>query len=154
MRGYKTAKLLFAFGARPYYLLSFRWWRIAMAMLNTLATVWLVLLGVGLVQGQAPGDNDPICTEETIDGVQNPFFAKRPVYSASERPLMDSRNYNRLLQESGNAYIPWMSVDRDNNNTGDVVTEVRRQWFPGISSLISLGLCSGLNREQSHVRGQ
>ena len=101
-----------------------------MAMLNNLGTVWLVLLGLRLVtrvQGQAPGDSDPICTEETINGLQNPFFANRPVYSASERPLMDSRDYNRLLQERGNAYTPWQSVDRDNNNTGDVVTEVR-QW--------------------------
>ena len=92
----------------------------------------LVGLWIGLVfglldciEGQAPGDGDALCTEEIIDGVQNPFFPFHPVYSASERPLMDSRDYNRLLQESGNVYIPWQSVDRDNNNTGDVVSEVK-----------------------------
>ena len=67
---------------------------------------------------------------------------------------MDSRDYNRLLQESGNVYIPWQSVNRDNNNTSDVVTEVRRRWFPDISLLINLALCSGLNWEQPRVRGQ
>ena len=37
---------------------------------------------------------------------------------------MDSRDYNRLLQESGDAYVPRQSVDRDNNNTNDIITEV------------------------------
>ena len=66
-----------------------------------------------------------VYTEKTIDGTPNPFFALHPVYTARERPLMDSRDYIRLLLESGDIYIPWQSVDRDNNNTGDVVTEVR-----------------------------
>ena len=93
----------------------------------------IVVLWLGLmlrlsdsIEGQAPGDGDPLCTEEIIDGIPNPFFNNHPVYTARERPLMDSRDYIRLLQESGNAYIPWQSVDGDNNNTGDVVTEVRR----------------------------
>ena len=78
------------------------------------------------IEGQAPGDGDALCTEEFIDGVQNPFFNNHQVYySARERPLMDSSDSIRLLQESGNAYIPWQSVDRDNNNTGGIVTEVR-----------------------------
>ena len=67
-----------------------------------------------------------VYTEELIDGIKNPFFNNHPVYSARERPLMDSRDYNRLLQEGGNVYIPWQSVDKDNNNTGDVVTEVKK----------------------------
>ena len=94
----------------------------------------LLLLWLGLVfilshciEGQAPGDGAPLCTEEIIDGIPNPFFNNHPVYTANERPLMDSRDYIRLLQESGTAYIPWQSVDRDNNNTVDVVTEVRRR---------------------------
>ena len=93
----------------------------------------LVVLWLGLmlrlsdsIEGQAPGDDDPLCTEEFVDGIQNPFFDFRPVYSARERPLMDSRDYNRLLQESGDAYIAWQSVDRDNNNTDDSITEVKR----------------------------
>ena len=81
------------------------------------------------IEGQAPGDGDALCTEEIIDGMSNPFFNNHPVYSTRERPLMDSRDYVRLLHASGNIYIPWQSVDRDNNNTGDVVTEVRSRWF-------------------------
>ena len=60
-----------------------------------------------------------------MDGVANPFFANRPVYSASERPLMDSSDYNRLLQGTGDTYLPWQSVDRDNNNTNEQITRVR-----------------------------
>ncbi|CAI8044856.1 Ephrin type-A receptor 4-A [Geodia barretti] len=75
------------------------------------------------VHGQAPGDGSDLCTEDSIQGFPNPFFEIRPVYSASERPLMDSRDYLRLLQESGDAYVPWQSLDRDNNNTNMVVTE-------------------------------
>ena len=87
--------------------------------------VVLLISHAGCVQDQAPGDGVDICTEETINEISNPFFANRPVYSSSERPLMDSRDYNRLLQESGDAYVPWQSVDRDNNNTNDVATEVK-----------------------------
>ena len=92
---------------------------------SLVAVVVLLISHAGCVQDQAPGDGVDICTEETIDGVTNPFFALRPMYSANERPLMDSRDYNRLLQESGDAYVPWQSLDRDNNNSIDVVTEVR-----------------------------
>ena len=97
-----------------------------------LVRLWLGLV-FGLangIEGQAPGDRDALRTEETIDGTPNPFFNNHPVYSARERPLMDSRDYVRLLQESGTAYVPWQSVDRDNNNTVDVIiTEVRSRWF-------------------------
>ena len=91
------------------------------------AVIGLVLLRLrptNSQQNQAPGDGEAICTEETIDGTTNPLFDNRPVYSASERPLMDSRDYNRLLQGSGNVYIPWQSVDRDNNNSNEEVTRV------------------------------
>ena len=99
-------------------------------MLTTLkfAVIGLVLLRLrptNSQQNQAPGDGEAICTEETIDGTTNPLFDNRPVYSASERPLMDSRDYNRLLQGSDGVYIPWQSVDRDNNNSVQVTTEVR-----------------------------
>ena len=79
------------------------------------------------IRDQTPGDGDATCTDEIIDGVANPFFANRPVYSASERPLMDSRDYKHLLQGSGDVYVPWQSVDRDNNNTNEVVTRVSVQ---------------------------
>ena len=93
----------------------------------TLVVLWPVLLTghTGCVQDQVPGDGAVICTEEIVNGEPNPFFANRPMYSVNERPLMDSRDYNRLLQESGDAYVPWQSLDRDNNNTNIVVTEVR-----------------------------
>ena len=76
------------------------------------------------IRDQAPGDGDAICTDEIIDGVANPFFANRPVYFPSERPLMDSRDYNRLLQGSGSTYLPWQSVNKDTNNSAEVITEV------------------------------
>ena len=124
-------------------------------MLPRLVVLWLWLM-FGLlvcVEGQAPGDGDPLCTEATINGMSNPFFALHPMYSARERPLMDSRDYTRLLQESGMVYVPWQSVDRDNNNTGDVTTEVRRRWYI-VLPFISIGVCSGVNRSQLHVREQ
>ena len=96
---------------------------------SSLGLVLVLALASGVL-GQAPGDGHLLCTEETISGFHNPFFASHPVYSANERPLMDSRDYSRLLQESGTLYIPWQSVDRDNNNTGDVVTEVNCVPFP------------------------
>ena len=102
---------------------------VSWGIMPCLLVLWLALMFrlSGSIQGQAPGDGHAICTEETVDGIPNPFFANHPVYSARERPLMDSRDYTRLLQESGNTYIPWQSVDRDNNNTGDVVTEVAKR---------------------------
>ena len=92
---------------------------------SLLAVVVLFIGHASCVQDQAPGDGVDICIEEIINGEQNPFFANRPMYSANERPLMDSRDYNRLLQESGDAYVPWQSLDKDHNNTNMVVTEVR-----------------------------
>ena len=116
-----------------------------------------VLVLVGLVSGiqaQAPGDGDLLCVNETVDGMQNPFFADHPVYSANERPLMDSRDYIRLLQQSIDTYIPWQSVDRDNNNTGDFFTEVRFLHPYDRIMQVHVLVSSGLNRGQSHVRDQ
>ena len=99
--------------------------RLVMRMSSVI--VWLVALCVGLasgVQDQAPGDGNPLCTDETINGTENPFFANHPVYSASERPLMDSRDYVRLLQGGEGVYLPWQTVDRDNNNTNEDMTSV------------------------------
>ena len=97
------------------------------------------------VHGQAPGDGSDLCTEDSIQGFPNPFFEIRPVYSASERPLMDSRDYLRLLQENGDTYVPWQSLDRDNNNTNGVITEVRTiPLYIRICSNIKLISLSGL----------
>ena len=85
--------------------------------------VLLEYLGSCVVIAQAPGDGDPLCTDEVINGMTNPFFFDRPTYGTSERPLMDSRDYTRLLQGS----MPWQSVDNDNNNTVGVAPAVRKR---------------------------
>ena len=84
--------------------------------------VELFLSVISRTEAQAPGDGNPICTEEVVNGMANPFFALRPTYSPNERPLMDSRYYVGLLQGGDN--IPWQSVDNDNNNTAGVATAV------------------------------
>ena len=82
------------------------------------------------VHGQAPGDGSDLCTEDSIQGFPNPFFEIHPVYSASERPLMDSRDYLRLLQGNGDIDVPWQSVDMDNNNSNALITEVKQLFTP------------------------
>ena len=104
------------------------------------------------IRDQAPGDGDALCTEEIVDGMTNPFFANRPMYSASERPLMDSRDYVRLLQGSGDVYVPWQSVDRDNNNTNEEVTRVSIQGL--LISYLNFCALSGLKQQHLHVLGE
>ena len=89
---------------------------------TTLLYVGLFLSVVSRTVAQAPGDGDPICTDEVVNGMTNPFFAQRPTYSPNERPLMDSRDYVGLLQGGDN--IPWQTVDNDDNNTAGVPTSV------------------------------
>ena len=84
----------------------------------------LVLRFACCIVSQAPGDGDPLCVDEAINGEENPFFALRPTYADNVRPLMDSRDYVVLLTEDETAHIPWQQVDNDNNNTDRVVTEV------------------------------
>ena len=88
--------------------------------------VFVLLIGHAgrCIRDQAPEDGDALCTAEIVNGMTNPFFANHPVYSASERPLMDSRDYVRLLQGSGDVYVPWQSVDRDTNNSAEFITGV------------------------------
>ena len=76
---------------------------------------------VSRTEAQAPGDGDPICTEEVVNGMMSPYFAIRPAYSPNQRPLIDSRDYVGLLQGGD---IPWQSIDIDNNNTAGVATAV------------------------------
>ena len=105
------------------------------------------------IRDQAPGDGDALCTDEIVYGMTNPFFANRPVYSASERPLMNSRDYVRLLQGSGDVYIPWQSVDRDNNNTNEQVTRVSVRGYL-IRYYLNFCAISGLKHQHLHVLGQ
>ena len=51
----------------------------------------VVVKFVTLVSSQAPGDGDPICVQEVVDGKTSPFFPLHPTYPANEHPLMDSR---------------------------------------------------------------
>ena len=108
------------------------------AKIENMATyaMWLVLVFsfVCCVVSQAPGDGDPLCVDEVIDGDENPFFAQRPTYADNVRPLMDSRDYVVLLAGDDMAHIPWQQVDNDNNNSNTIVTEV--------SFLIHVNVCS------------
>ena len=88
---------------------------------TALLFIGLFLSVVPMTEAQAPGDGDPICTNELLNGMPNPFFVLRPTYSPNERPLMDSRDYVSLLQ-GGN--LPWQSVDNDDNNTAGLATAV------------------------------
>ena len=92
--------------------MTFRMMRLSSALLY----VGFFLSVVSRTEAQAPGDGDPICTDEFLDGMPNPFFALRPTYTPNERPLMDSRDYVSLLQGEDN--IPWQTVDNDNNTAG------------------------------------
>ena len=98
-------------------------------MVETYAT-WLVLVFsfVCCIVSPAPGDGDPLCVDEVIDGEENPFFVLRPTYADNVRPLMDSRDYVVLLTEDETAHVPWQQVDNDNNNTNSVITEVRTMY--------------------------
>ena len=89
---------------------------------SALLYVGFFLSVVSRTEAQAPGDGDPICTEEVVNGMMSPFFATRPAYSPYERPLMDSRDYIGLLQGGDN--LPWQTVDNDDNNTAGIATNV------------------------------
>ena len=89
---------------------------------SALLYVGFFLSVVSRTEAQAPGDGDPICTDEVINGMANPFFAIRPTYSPNERSLMDSRDYVGLLQGGDN--IPWQTIDNDDNNTAEAITAV------------------------------
>lgn len=75
---------------------------------------------------QAPGDGDPLCINEMIDGSPNTYlnYSARPVYPATVWPLMDSRDYVNLLL--GRDAV-WQQVDQDTNNTPEIATNVSLQ---------------------------
>ena len=70
------------------------------------------------VVAQAPGDGDELCVSAIIDGMVNPFYNDPSSYANNERVLMDSWNYAALLDPT------WQRVDNDDNNEGDVITQV------------------------------
>ena len=92
-------------------------------------SVWLAFIFsfVTCVLSQAPGDGDPLCVDEVVDGEANSL---RPTHADNVRPLMDSRDYFLPLAGDEMVHnIPWQQVDYDNNNANTVgnptvVTEV------------------------------
>ena len=83
----------------------------------------LVVFSVNCVIAQAPGDADPICLSEMIDGDLNPFFNVHD-YGPNRRALMDSKDYSGLLQGADPEDLPWQSVDVDDNNDPQITTAV------------------------------
>ena len=83
----------------------------------------LIVILVGSVIAQAPGDGDSLCLTEVIEGVMNPFFNVRD-YGPNRRALMDSKDYSGLLQGADPEDLPWQSVDVDDNNDPELVTDV------------------------------
>ena len=81
------------------------------------------IFSVSCVIAQAPGDADPLCLSEMIDGVTNPFFNDHN-YGSNRRALMDSKDYSGLLQGADPEDLPWQSVDVDDNNDPQYITEV------------------------------
>lgn len=83
---------------------------------------------------QAPGDGDPLCINETIDGSPNTYlnYSARPVYPARVWPLMDSRDYVNLLLGK---HPVWQQVDNDTNYSPEFGTNV---------SLLTMYVCKML----------
>ena len=74
-----------------------------------------LLVLVHHVLAQAPGDRDVLCVDPGSS-----FFIPRPNYPPSLRVLLDSRDYENLLQGPGPSpasAAAWQQVDNDNNNT-------------------------------------
>ena len=74
-------------------------------------SAYLLLLLMRTVIGQAPRDENPLCTEvlPSLDPPQNVFMDPPNVV-----PLMDSSHYVRLLPPNPNPV--WQRVDLDDNN--------------------------------------
>ena len=82
-------------------------------------SVCLLLLLVQTVTGQAPGDEDELCTVTlpSLNPPQNVFIDPPNVV-----PLMDSSHYLRLLPPNPNPV--WQRVDLDDNNPSGQQTNV------------------------------
>ncbi len=71
---------------------------------------------------QAPGDGDSICLSGDLARLH-------PVYPNTFKPLMDSRDYRNLLEESD---AVWQQVDVDGPGVGTLVTSVSYYLQPDI----------------------
>ena len=82
-------------------------------------SVYLLLLLVQAVTGQAPGDENTHCTEflPSLNPPQNVFDDPPNVV-----PLMDSSHYISLLPPNPNPV--WQSIDLDDNNPAGHSTTV------------------------------
>ena len=81
--------------------------------MGCLVAVTIVLSLSGWCCAQAPGDEDPHCTE-TLPSLGVNILD----YPPEVKPLMDSHNYRQLLPPV------WQQVDNDNNNPSGVTTNV------------------------------
>ncbi len=78
----------------------------------------LLLLGVlTMVTGQAPGDEQEVCTVSALALGRN--IVEDP---PNGRILMDSSHYNQLLPPNSNPV--WQAVDLDDNNPGGLQSSV------------------------------
>lgn len=76
-----------------------------------------VLSVIELAAGIAPGDEEPLCQQ--LRGLGT---APTPSYDPNMRILMDSWNYQNLLPVRTGAV--WEQVDNDDNNPGELTTNV------------------------------
>ena len=80
-------------------------------------TIVLSLLS-GWSCAQAPGDEDPFCTE-TLPSLGVNILD----YPPEVKPLMDSRHYQQLLPLNNMGAV-WQTVDNDDNNPSGTTTNV------------------------------
>ncbi len=84
-------------------------------------SLWCLLLASVLtsVAGQAPGDEQELCT------VSLPALGQNVVEDPPNgKILMDSSHYERLL--APNSDPAWLEVDLDDNNPTGILSSVRR----------------------------
>ena len=81
--------------------------------LRLAAAILCVLFSVNPANSQAPGDGDDACTEK-LDG-------SLPMHV---HPLMDSRDYERLISTDGIDSV-WQTLDKDENNEMGTQTQVQ-----------------------------
>ena len=100
-----------------------------------------------LVAGGAPGDEDPICLGEELNGILP------PVYPPNSRVLLDSYHYFNLLPPQDGPV--WQEVDLDDNNPDGTRTSVSQCLFLQILYSKQHLLCSGLSHlVVLHVEGE
>ena len=121
---------------------------VKMRCLVAVTTVLSLLSGWSCAQ--APGDEDPHCTE-TLPSIGVNILD----YPPEVKPLMDSRHYWQLLPLNNMGAV-WQQVDDDNNNPSGVTTNVSccTGYIHFVSTtwcleLVLVTLCTEKNRSAS-----